>query len=115
AFITFQGLTTPWVLLGATFVLGVTAALSAPVFQAIVPELVDKLALPDAVALNSLGVNISRAIGPAIGGVLVAMAGVPAVFALNALSVLAVLIVLAKWKRSPTASSLPPEHVFGAL
>ena len=90
AFLTLQGLTSPWVLLAATFVLGVAAALSAPVFQAIVPELVDKPALPDAVALNSLGVNISRAIGPAIGGMIVAMAGVPAVFALNALSVLAV-------------------------
>jgi MFS family permease len=115
AVLTFQGLTTPWVLLGATFVLGIAAALSAPVFQAIVPELVDKFALPDAVALNSLGVNISRAIGPAIGGVLVAMAGVPAVFALNALSVVAVLVVLAKWKRSPAVHNLPPEHVFGAL
>ena len=115
AFLTFQGLTSPWVLLAATFVLGVAAALSAPVFQAIVPELVDKPALPDAVALNSLGVNISRAIGPAIGGVIVAMAGVPAVFALNALSVLAVLIVLVTWKRAPAARSLPPEHFFGAL
>lgn len=115
AVLTLQGLTTPWVLLAATFVLGVAAALSAPVFQAIVPELVDKSALPDAVALNSLGVNISRAIGPALGGVIVAMAGVPAVFALNALSVLAVLIVLFTWKRAPTAHSLPPEHFFGAL
>src|SRR5690606_16938942 len=115
AFLTFQGLTTPWVLLGATFVLGVAAALSAPVFQAIVPELIDKAGLPDAVALNSLGVNISRAIGPALGGVIVAMAGIPAVFALNAVSVSAVLIVLVSWKRATTIHSLPPEHFFGAL
>ncbi|EZQ17302.1 MFS transporter [Halopseudomonas bauzanensis] len=115
AFLTFQGLTTPWVLLAATFVLGVAAALSAPVFQAIVPELVDKATLPDAVALNSLGVNISRAIGPALGGVIVAMAGVPAVFALNAMSVSAVLIVLVTWKRATIVQSLPPEHFFGAL
>ena len=105
AVLTLQGLTSPWVLLAATFVLGIAAALSAPVFQAIVPELVDKDALPDAVALNSLGVNISRAIGPALGGVIVAVAGIPAVFALNALSVLAVLIVLVKWKRAPTATA----------
>lgn len=115
AFLTFQGLTSPWVLLAATSVLGLAAALSAPVFQAIVPELVDKTTLPDAVALNSLGVNISRAIGPAIGGVIVAMAGVAAVFALNALSVLAVLIVLVAWKRAPAANSLPAEHFFSAL
>ncbi|MFH5926955.1 MFS transporter [Roseomonas xinghualingensis] len=115
ALLTLQGLTSPWVLLAATFVLGVAAALSSPVFQAIVPELVDKPALPDAVALNSLGVNISRAIGPALGGLIVAMAGVPAVFALNALSVLAVLAVLGTWKRPPAARRLPPEHFFGAL
>lgn len=112
---TWQGLTTPYVLLAATFVLGTAAALSAPVFQAIVPELVDKDALPDAVALNSLGVNISRAIGPAVGGVIVAMAGTPAVFALNAVSVLAVLGVLIFWKRSATVRTLPPEHFLGAL
>ncbi|MDP0926637.1 MFS transporter [Paracoccus onubensis] len=113
--LTLLGFTTPWMLLGVTFLLGVSAALSAPVFQAIVPELVDKQALPDAVALNSLGVNISRAIGPALGGIIVAAAGIPAVFALNALSVLAVLGVLFFWKRPETAHSLPPEHFFGAL
>ncbi|GLU28217.1 MFS transporter [Brucella sp. NBRC 12950] len=115
AVLTLAGLTTPWVLLGVTFVLGISAALSAPVFQAIVPELVDKQALPDAVALNSLGVNISRAIGPALGGIIVAAAGIPAVFALNAVSVIAVLGVIFFWKRKPTEFALPPEHFFGAL
>ncbi|MBB6308581.1 MFS transporter [Xanthobacter tagetidis] len=115
ALLTLQRLTTPEVLLAATFVLGIAAALSAPVFQAIVPELVNKQALPDAIALNSLGVNISRAIGPALGGVIVALAGTPAVFALNAVSVLAVLYVLVTWKRPETAHALPPEHFFGAL
>lgn len=115
AVVTFAGLTTPAVLLAATFVLGIAAALSAPVFQAIVPELVDKQVLPDAIALNSLGVNISRAIGPALGGVIVAFAGTPAVFALNALSVVAVLLVLWSWKRPQTVRALPPEHFFGAL
>lgn len=113
--LTLQDLITPEVLLAATFMLGIAAALSAPVFQAIVPELVDKQALPDAIALNSLGVNISRAIGPALGGVIVALAGTPAVFALNALSVVAVLFVLFSWKRPETAHTLPSEHFFGAL
>lgn len=115
AVLTLQNLITPEVLLGATFLLGVAAALSAPVFQAIVPELVDKNALPDAIALNSLGVNISRAVGPALGGVIVAVAGTPAVFALNAVSVLAVLAVLFTWKRAPAVHTLPPEHFFGAM
>jgi MFS family permease len=115
AVLTLLDLVTPEVLLAGTLVLGIAAALSAPVFQAIVPELVDKQTLPDAIALNSLGVNISRAIGPALGGVIVALAGTPAVFALNALSVVAVLAVLFTWKRPQTAHNLPPEHFFGAL
>ena len=115
ALLTWQGLTTPWVLLTITFVLGTAAALSAPAFQAIVPELVDKPALLDAIALNSLGINISRAIGPALGGVIVALAGPAAVFALNAISVLAVIFVLSRWKRAKRAEPLPPEHFVGAL
>jgi len=115
AILTLLDLVTPEVLLAGTFLLGIAAALSAPVFQAIVPELVDKQALPDAIALNSLGVNISRAIGPALGGVIVALAGTAAVFALNALSVVAVLAVLWTWKRSGAVHTLPPEHFLGAL
>ncbi|MEI4262696.1 MFS transporter [Roseovarius sp. D0-M9] len=109
AILTAVGLVSPGILLAATFMLGIAAALSAPVFQAIVPELVDRQALPDAIALNSLGVNISRAVGPALGGVIVALAGIPAVFALNALSVLGVLAVLFTWKRPqvpPAASAM---------
>ncbi len=115
AILTWQGLVTPEVLLVATFVLGIAAALSAPVFQAIVPELVDRQALPDAIALSSLGINIARAIGPALGGIIVAAAGTPAVFALNAVSVVGVLVVLLSWRRPQTAHALPPEHFFGAL
>lgn len=115
AILTAVDLVSPVVLLAATFMLGIAAALSAPVFQAIVPELVDRQALPDAIALNSLGVNISRAVGPALGGVIVALAGTPAVFALNALSVLGVLVVLFTWKRPSNVQTLPPEHFFGAL
>lgn len=115
AVLTWQGLTTPLALLAMTFVLGIAAALSAPVFQAIVPELIDKPAVPDAIALNSLGVNISRAVGPALGGAIVALAGPQAVFALNAVSVLAVIFVLWSWRRAPVVQSLPPEHFIGAL
>jgi MFS family permease len=115
ALVTQQGRVTPELLLAATFLLGTSAALSAPVFQAIVPELVDERTLPDAVALNSLGVNISRAIGPALGGAIVALAGTPAVFVLNALSVVAVLAVLFAWKRPVVERALPPEHFLGAM
>ena len=112
---THLGLTTPLVLLALTSVMGLGAALSAPAFQAIVPELVEKPALADAISLNSLGVNIARAIGPALGGVIVALAGPVAVYALNAVSILAVLAVLYRWRRQPRVEALPPEHFFGAL
>ncbi len=115
AVLTHAGLTTPILLLGLTSVMGLGAALSAPAFQAIVPELVDKPALPDAIALNSLGINIARAIGPALGGILVALAGSSAVFALNAVSVLTVILVLWRWNRQPAVGTLPSEHFWGAL
>jgi MFS family permease len=111
----YMGLVTPVVLLVATFVLGLGAALNAPAFQAIVPELVPKEDLAPAVALNSLGINIARAIGPAIGGVIVAASGPGLVFVLNGISVLGVLITLYRWRRQPRSGTLPPERFFGAV
>jgi MFS family permease len=115
ALLTYAGLTGPYILLALTFAMASGAALSAPAFQSIVPELVPRAILPDAVALNSLGVNIARAIGPAVGGLIIALAGPPAVFALNTVSVFGVLTVLLMWRRKPATSALPAEHFFGAL
>jgi MFS family permease/quinol monooxygenase YgiN len=115
ALLTYAGLTGPYILLALTFAMASGGALSAPAFQSIVPELVPRALLPDAVALNSLGVNIARAVGPAVGGLIIALAGPPAVFALNAVSVFGVLTVLLLWRRKPAASTLPAEHFFGAL
>lgn len=112
---TLLGLTDPTVLLVLTFALATGAAVSAPAFQAIVPELVPASAVPQAVALNSLGINIARAIGPALGGLIIALSGPAAVFALNAVSVLGVAAVLWRWQRAPTLTRLPAEHFFGAL
>ena len=111
----FMGLVSPAILLLATFGLGLGAALNAPPFQAIVPELVRKEEISSAVALNSMGINIARAIGPALGGAIVAAIGPGAVFALNGLSVLAVLAALVLWQREPRAGALPSERFFGAL
>jgi MFS family permease len=109
------GLVTPGVLLAATFALSIGAAMSAPPFQAIVPDLVPKAELPGAIALNSLGINISRAIGPALGGVILSLFGPPAVFLLNAVSVLGILAVLWRWKSEPVVKRLPPEHFLPAV
>ncbi|ADU69250.1 MFS transporter [Pantoea sp. At-9b] len=113
--LSFFGLVTPWVLLVAAFLLSTGAAMSSPPFQAIVPDLVDKHELGPAIALNSLGINISRAIGPALGGLILSFAGPWMVFLLNALSVLGVAWVLYRWKAAPSIQRLPPEHFFPAV
>ncbi|SEK97337.1 Predicted arabinose efflux permease, MFS family [Kosakonia sacchari] len=115
ALLSFTGNVTPEVLLAATFLLSTGAALSSPAFQAIVPDLVDKQELSPAIALNSLGINISRAIGPALGGLILSFAGPWMVFLLNALSVVGVALVLQRWKPQATVQRLPPEHFFTAI
>lgn len=112
---TLMGWMSPWVLLLITFTLGVGSALATPPFQSIVPELVPRDRLPSAVALNSLGVNIARAVGPAIGGVLISMTGPASVFFFNAVSFLFTIVVLWRWKREPRINKLPPEHFFPAM
>ena len=113
--LSFTGHVTPAVLLIAAFFLSAGAAMSSPPFQAIVPDLVDKPSLGPAIALNSLGINISRAIGPALGGLILSLVGPWMVFMLNALSVLGVAFVLWRWKAEPGVQRLPPEHFFPAV
>lgn len=105
------GLLTPWLLLGFTFLLGCGAALKNPAWQASVGDMVPRPALPAAVAMNSMGFNIARSLGPAIGGVIVATAGAAAAFAVNAVSYIGLIAVLARWKQPPTPRLLPPERL----
>ena len=102
-------------LLGFIFALGVGTALVMPAWSAIVPDLVPADELPSAVALNSIAINVSRAIGPAIAGVLVAAVGPWLVFALNALSYIGILAVLLRWRREHRKSTLPAERFFSAI
>jgi MFS family permease len=115
AVVTLLGLTTPWVLLGFIFALGVGAALTMPAWAAIVPDLVPQNELPAAIALNSIAINVSRAVGPAIAGVLVAAIGAWLVFALNALSYIGILAALIAWRREHRKSSLPAERFVSAI
>ena len=105
----------PWTLIALTFALGIGAAMAMPAQQATTPELVPKPMLGPAVALGSLSMNIARAIGPALGGLIVAQAGIAWAFAVNALTFLGVAVVLWRWRRAPTASVLPPETFGVAL
>jgi MFS family permease len=115
AAITFLQAISPWGLLGFTFLLGLGAAMNAPAWQAIVPELVPRAELTQAISLNSAGFNVSRAVGPALGGAVVAAAGAGATFALNAVSFLAVIGVLYWWQRPSTATALPAERMIAGI
>jgi len=105
----------PWTLVALTFALGAGAAMAMPAQQATTPELVPRPLLAPAVALGSLSMNIARAIGPALGGLIVAQAGIVHAFAINAVSFLAVVIALWRWRRTPGASTLPAEGFSVAL
>ncbi len=115
ALLAWLGWLTPSVLLVAALLGGTGAALAAPAWQAIVPQLVPRAVLRPAVAMNSLGVNIARAIGPALGGVVLATAGVATVFAIDAVSFLGILLALAWWRMPAAERRAPPERVVGAL
>ncbi|MDI4238601.1 MFS transporter [Bradyrhizobium sp. Arg237L] len=109
-------LVTPPILLLFTFLLGAGAAFTAPAWQSVVPQLVPKEDLAAAVASNGVGVNISRAIGPALGGVVIGGLGIAAPFWINALSNFAVIGALLWWRpASPQGSGLPPERLAGAM
>ncbi|HVN33701.1 MAG TPA: MFS transporter [Casimicrobiaceae bacterium] len=115
AALTALELTTPWVLLGFVFALGVGTAVVSPAWAAIVPDLVRPDELQSAVALNSIAINVSRAIGPAIAGVLVAAVGAWLVFTLNALSYIGIIAVLVRWRREHKKSTLPAERFLSAI
>ncbi|WP_298924297.1 MFS transporter [uncultured Ramlibacter sp.] len=109
-----SALTLPW-LVGLTFLGGAGAALMGPAWQSIVPELVDRASLRSAVALNSLGINVARAIGPALGGLVLGLAGAALTYGADVLTYVAVVAALLWWKRPPAASAAGGEQFFGAL
>jgi predicted MFS family arabinose efflux permease len=101
---------TPGVLLALTFLLGVGNAVVSPAWQAILPALVPREELPPAVALHAVGMNISRAIGPAIGGALIVGFGIAWPFLVNAATALAIIGALWWWR---PAAAVSPRHAQG--
>src|SRR5579863_6846608 len=104
----------PWVLLAFTFLMGVGAVMNDPAWQAITPDVVSPGRHASAVALNSAGFNVARAIGPALGGLVVAFAGSGWSFLLNAASFFGVIFFLCKWKTAPR-EALPRQRVRSAI
>lgn len=113
--LTFAGRMPPVLLLTFTFLLGAGSAFSVPAYQALIPDLVPRSQLRSASALGSISINLARAIGPAIAGVLIARVGVGAVFALNTATFLVYGIVIAAWNPPASALSALPERFLPAL
>jgi MFS family permease len=119
--LTLAGWIGPWMLLTLTLVLSIGAAMNNPAWQAIVPELVPRSELAEAISLNSAAYNLARAVGPALGGLTVAafasaVSGASVVFLINAASFAFVIYVLYAWKRQPTyTSELPTERLVGSM
>jgi MFS family permease len=104
----------PVLLLILTFALSAGDAFETPTWRAVLPELVHKEDLPAASALNGIEFNFARAVGPALAGLVIAFAGIGTAFALNAVSFLGVIFVVARWKRPSVKRATPPETVTGA-
>jgi len=114
--LTLAGLVTPVVLLALIFALGAGQAWVSPTWQTLQPELVPPAERTQAIALGSVNQNLARAVGPAIGGLLIAATSVGSVFLINAASFLAVIGVIARWRGAPRPpSTVAPEHVGEAI
>jgi len=111
----FMGWITPWLLLSFTFLLGCGTALHNPPWQASMGDIVPRADLPAAVTLNSMGFNLMRSVGPAVGGLIVATSGVAAAFLANAVSHVVLIGALLRWKPLYPPRNLPRESFVSAM
>jgi predicted MFS family arabinose efflux permease len=109
------GLVTPWLLLGLIFAVGAGQALTSPTWQTLQPELVEPAERAQAISLGAVNQNLARAVGPAIGGLVLAATSAGTVFLINALTFLAVLAVIMWWHSTPPEHALPREHAGEAI
>jgi len=109
------GLVTPWVLLALIFAVGTGQALTSPTWQVLQPELVPPDERQQAISLGAVNQNLARAVGPAIGGIVLAATTAGTVFLINAATFIAVIAVIAWWKNTRSASTMPREHVGEAI
>jgi len=113
--LTIAGKVTPGLLLLFTFLMGFGAVLNDPAWQAITPEIVSHRNFAAGIALNSAGFNVARAIGPALGGLVIAAAGSGVAFLLNAASFFGVIYFLYQWRRRPGRSTWHVGQMFSAM
>ncbi len=115
ALLSLAGLHTVASLVALTFLGGIGGALMGPTWQAIVPELVEKKELKDAIALNSLGINIARAVGPALGGLILASLGAAVTYGVDVISYVFVIVALLWWPRPKKEEDALTERFPGAF
>ncbi|CDM61962.1 MULTISPECIES: MFS transporter [Rhizobium] len=113
--LSYMGMLSVSALIGLTFLGGIGAALMGPTWQAIVPELVAREDVKSAVALNSLGINIARSIGPAAGGLLLAAFGAALTYGADVASYIVVIAALVWWPRAKDADDALSENFFGGF
>jgi MFS family permease len=112
----FAGLVTPLILLALIFAVGIGQTLTSPVWQTLQPELVAPEDRTQAISLGAVNMNLSRAIGPAVGGALYAASSAAVLFLVNALSFVPVIGAVARWRGRPRpASAVAREHVLRQL
>ena len=113
--LTIVGQMPPALLLIFTFLLGSGSVLTLPAYQSLIPELVPRAQLLAASTLSSVSINVARAVGPAIAGLLIARSGVPVVFAVNTATFLVFGIVVALWRPPASTRTIRPEPFIAAL
>ena len=113
--LTFADQMTPPLLLGFTFVLGAASALATPAYEALIPELVPRSQLSAAASLASVNINLARAVGPALAGIVIARLGVGAVFALNTVTFIFLPLALLAWRPPVEQTAGVPERFVSAL
>lgn len=115
AILAWSGGLSPVALLAMTFLIGAGTAVNWPAMQVSVAEIVPGHTLPRAVALNGLGVNLARTLGPACGGAILAAFGAASAFLVNAISYIPLAVMLARWRYEEPARTLPRERIGAAM
>ncbi len=115
AVFTLAGEITPSLLLLFTFLIGCGAAAFAPAWQASIGEQVPRTQIPSAIMANAMGFNLARSIGPAIGGIIVALSGAGVAFVINAFSYIGMIATLLWWRPARPRNPLPPEPLGSAI
>jgi MFS family permease len=111
--LTLSGAITPWSLLALTFALGLGSAIASPTFSSLIPDVVSRPQVAAAVSINSLAYNVARAVGPSLGGALVAAVGPASTFVANTVSFCVPIVVLQRWRPAVAMRSSSTGEGFG--